>query len=184
MLWRESHGMHWLARLARLELGDHLPESPIVCVPGCPVQPDNMMETVLYLPLYVRRAGTQNPPRRRAASVLLFGSTVHEGCDRGGYYEQAEFAESYESPLCIAKLECWDLLFNATSASAGGCAELAAARTWAEFASRARCPDSPTNSCPHESALWFSLVIARCANLRTRHPGPAPFHPGLAQQRT
>ncbi len=29
---------------------------PIVCVPGGPVQPDNMMETVLY-PLYVSRAG-------------------------------------------------------------------------------------------------------------------------------
>ena len=28
----------------------------------------------------------------------LFGQTVHEGCDRGGYYEQAEFAEEYGSP--------------------------------------------------------------------------------------
>jgi hydrogenase small subunit len=23
----------------------------------------------------------------------LFGATVHEGCDRGGYYEQGQFAE-------------------------------------------------------------------------------------------
>ena len=37
----------------------------------------------------------------------LFGSTVHEGCDRGGYYEQAQFAEEYGSPLCIVKLGCW-----------------------------------------------------------------------------
>src|SRR2546423_5993125 len=37
----------------------------------------------------------------------LFGATVHEGCDRGGYYEQGEFAESYGSPLCIVKLGCW-----------------------------------------------------------------------------
>jgi hypothetical protein len=29
----------------------------------------------------------------------LFGSTLHEGCDRGGYYEQGEFAEAYGSPL-------------------------------------------------------------------------------------
>ena len=27
-----------------------------------------------------------------AAPTWLFGQTVHEGCDRGGYYEQAEFA--------------------------------------------------------------------------------------------
>ena len=37
----------------------------------------------------------------------LFGQTVHEGSDRGGYYEQAEFADEYGSPLCIVKLGCW-----------------------------------------------------------------------------
>jgi hydrogenase small subunit len=37
----------------------------------------------------------------------LFGQTVHEGCDRGGYYEQAEFAEEYGSIQCIVKLGCW-----------------------------------------------------------------------------
>ena len=37
----------------------------------------------------------------------LFGQTVHEGCDRGGYYEQAQFAEEYGSPTCIVKLGCW-----------------------------------------------------------------------------
>ena len=28
----------------------------------------------------------------------LFGKTVHEGCDRAGYYEQGDFAEEYGSP--------------------------------------------------------------------------------------
>jgi hydrogenase small subunit len=27
----------------------------------------------------------------------LFGNTVHNGCDRAAYYEQAEFAEEYGS---------------------------------------------------------------------------------------
>jgi len=67
---------------------------PIVCVSGSPVQPDNRMETVLYLlymsmSLYVGWQGTHDPPRRRAAPDLILGSTVHEGCDRGGCYEQA-----------------------------------------------------------------------------------------------
>ena len=43
----------------------------------------------------------------RLRPTWLFGQTVHEGCDRGGYYEQAEFAEEYGSPLCIVKLGCW-----------------------------------------------------------------------------
>ena len=37
----------------------------------------------------------------------LFGQTLHEGCDRGGYYEQGEFAEEYGSRICIVKLGCW-----------------------------------------------------------------------------
>ncbi|EUA14025.1 uptake hydrogenase small subunit domain protein [Mycobacterium xenopi 4042] len=37
----------------------------------------------------------------------LFGHTVHEGCDRAGYYEQGDFATEYGSPKCIVKLGCW-----------------------------------------------------------------------------
>src|ERR1700677_1328749 len=34
-------------------------------------------------------------------------ATVHEGCDRAGYYEQGDFATEYGSPKCIVKLGCW-----------------------------------------------------------------------------
>jgi len=37
----------------------------------------------------------------------LFGATVHEGCDRAGYYEQGDFASEYGSPKCLVKLGCW-----------------------------------------------------------------------------
>jgi hydrogenase small subunit len=37
----------------------------------------------------------------------LFGYTVHEGCDRAGYYEQGDFATVYDSPKCLVKLGCW-----------------------------------------------------------------------------
>jgi Ni,Fe-hydrogenase I small subunit len=37
---------------------------PIVCVPGCPVQPDNMMETILYLFIYGGRPGSYDSARR------------------------------------------------------------------------------------------------------------------------
>jgi hydrogenase small subunit len=80
---------------------------PIVCVPGCPVQPDNMTETLLYL---LHMAGG-NAPMIPLADALrptwLFGETVHEGCDRGGYYEQGQFADEYGSRQCIVKLGCW-----------------------------------------------------------------------------
>jgi hydrogenase small subunit len=80
---------------------------PIVCVPGCPAQPDNMMETILYLLYMAAGRAPMIPLDEALRPTWLFGSTVHEGCDRGGYYEQAQFADQYGSPLCIVKLGCW-----------------------------------------------------------------------------
>jgi hydrogenase small subunit len=80
---------------------------PIVCVPGCPVQPDNFMETLLYLLNMAGGRAPMIPLDDALRPTWLFGSTVHEGCDRGGYYEQAQFGEEYGSPQCIVKLGCW-----------------------------------------------------------------------------
>ena len=80
---------------------------PIVCVPGCPVQPDNMTETLLYLLNMSADRAPMIPLDEALRPTWLFGSTVHEGCDRGGYYEQGEFGDEYGSPQCIVKLCCW-----------------------------------------------------------------------------
>jgi len=79
---------------------------PIVCVPGCPAQPDNMTETPLYLLHQSAGRAPMIPLDDALRPTWLFGETVHEGCDRGGYYEQAEFAEEYGSRQCIVKLGC------------------------------------------------------------------------------
>jgi hydrogenase small subunit len=80
---------------------------PIVCVPGCPVQPDNMSQTLLYLLQMAAGHAPMIPLDDCLRPTWLFGATVHEGCDRGGYYEQADFAEEYGSSQCIVKLGCW-----------------------------------------------------------------------------
>jgi hydrogenase small subunit len=80
---------------------------PIVCVPGCPVQPDNMTETLLYLLNMAVDRAPMIPLDEALRPTWLFCSTVHEGCDRGGYYEQGEFGDEYGSPRCIVKLGCW-----------------------------------------------------------------------------
>jgi hydrogenase small subunit len=80
---------------------------PIVCVPGCPVQPDNFMETVLYLLYQAVGLAPMIPLDHVLRPRWLFGETVHEGCDRGGYYEQGDFAAAYGSRKCIVKLGCW-----------------------------------------------------------------------------
>jgi hydrogenase small subunit len=80
---------------------------PIVCVPGCPVQPDNFTEVLFYLLNMAAQRAPMIPLDDALRPTWLFGSTVHEGCDRGGYYEQAQFADEYGSPACIVKLGCW-----------------------------------------------------------------------------
>jgi len=80
---------------------------PIVCVPGCPIQPDNLSETILYLLYQAAGQAPMIPLDDALRPTWLFGATVHEGCDRAGYYEQGDFATEYGSPKCIVKLGCW-----------------------------------------------------------------------------
>jgi hydrogenase small subunit len=80
---------------------------PIVCVPGCPVLPDNFMETLLYLLYQAAGRAPMIPLDEALRPAWLFGETIHEGCDRGGYYEQGDFAEVYGNRKCIVKLGCW-----------------------------------------------------------------------------
>jgi hydrogenase small subunit len=80
---------------------------PVVNVPGCPVQPDNFTEVLLYLLRQAAGTAPMIPLDDQLRPTWLFGSTVHEGCDRGGYYEQADFTEEYGSPKCIVKVGCW-----------------------------------------------------------------------------
>lgn len=85
---------------------------PIVNVPGCPVHPDNFMETLLYLLYQAVGLAPMIPLDEALRPRWLFEATVHESCDRGGYYEQGDFAAEYGSKKCIVKLGCWGPVTN------------------------------------------------------------------------
>src|SRR6476646_2486399 len=80
---------------------------PIVNVPGCPVQPENFMETLLWVLRFAAGQAPMIPLDDKLRPTWLFGKTVHEGCARAGYYEQADFATDYNSPKCQGKVGCW-----------------------------------------------------------------------------
>jgi hydrogenase small subunit len=100
---------------------------PIVNVPGCPVQPDNFMETLTWLLYQAAGLSPMIPLDDMHRPTWLFGKTVHEGCDRAGYYEQADFASDYNSPKCQVKIGCWGPVVNCNvpkrgwMAGIGGC---------------------------------------------------------------
>ncbi|MBJ7906927.1 hydrogenase expression protein HypE [Streptomyces sp. DSM 110735] len=100
---------------------------PIVNVPGCPIQPENFMEVLVWV--LQTAAGTAPPPPldHMLRPQWLFGKTVHEGCDRGSYYEQGDFGLDYNSPKCLVKTGCWGPVVNCNvpkrgwMAGIGGC---------------------------------------------------------------
>ncbi len=85
---------------------------PIVNVPGCPIQPDNFMETLTWLLYQAAGLAPMIPLDEALRPTWLFGKTVHEGCDRAGYYEQGDFAKDYNSPKCQVKIGCWGPVVN------------------------------------------------------------------------
>jgi hydrogenase small subunit len=93
---RDYLGRDWVSRLG----------VPIVNLPGCPVQPDNITETLLCLVLHLAKMGPmldlddQGRPRR------IFDRTVHESCDRAGMAEQGQFSSEYGDGQCLVKLGC------------------------------------------------------------------------------
>src|SRR6476660_601404 len=80
---------------------------PIVCIPGCPAQPDNTTETLLYL---VLQLGGLAPPIQLDEALRpkwLFDRTVHESCNRAAFYEHGNFATEYGTDhRCLVKLGC------------------------------------------------------------------------------
>ena len=110
-------GWHWKSKAG----------IPIVNVPGCPVQPDNFMETLSYLLYQAAGLAPMIPLDQELRPTWLFGKTVHEGCDRAGYYEQGDFAHEYGSPKCLVRLGCWGPVVNCNvtkrgwMAGIGGC---------------------------------------------------------------
>ena len=93
---RDYLGWDWVSRMGM----------PVVNLPGCPVQPDNITETLLALSLHLAGIGPapelddQGRPRR------LFARTVHEGCDRAGFAEQGRFSASHGEGGCLVRLGC------------------------------------------------------------------------------
>jgi hydrogenase small subunit len=80
---------------------------PIVCVPGCPSQPDNLTQMLLQLVWHVSGQGPAPELDEQLRPVEMFGRTTREGCNRAGFTEQGKFATTHgDDPRCLVKLGC------------------------------------------------------------------------------
>jgi hydrogenase small subunit len=94
---RDYLGSGWTSRL----------DVPVVHLPGCPAQPDNITETLLALALHVAGAAPAVDVDGHGRPRWLFGRTVQQGCGRAGFAEQGEFARTpADHRGCLVKLGC------------------------------------------------------------------------------
>jgi hydrogenase small subunit len=94
---RDYLGRGWTSRLG----------IPIVNLPGCPVQPNNITETLLALVLQLSGLAPMIDLDDQGRPRWLFERTVHETCNRAGFAEEGAFADSLgDDERCLVKLGC------------------------------------------------------------------------------
>jgi hydrogenase small subunit len=80
---------------------------PIVNLPGCPAQPNNITETLLALVLQLGGLAPMIDLDDQGRPRWLFDRTVHETCNRSGYAEAGQFADGLgDDARCLVKLGC------------------------------------------------------------------------------
>ena len=136
---RDYLGWNWASRLG----------IPIVNLPGCPVQPNNITETLLALVAAARRAGADDRPRRPGPAAVAVRpdrprDVQPRGLRRGGQRSPTRWATTSAAWSSSGARGPWS---SATCPHAAGSTGSAAAPTSAASASGAPRPGSPIASC-------------------------------------
>lgn len=80
---------------------------PVVNIPGCAPQGDNVTETVAAVLMFLQGIGPLPEFDSLGRPAWLFTDTVHTTCTRGGFYEEGTFAKNYGDKECLVEIGCW-----------------------------------------------------------------------------
>ena len=80
---------------------------PVVNIPGCAPQGDNITETITAVLLFLNGLAPLPEFDELGRPQWLFEETVHTGCTRAGFYEEGTFAEEYGDKECLVEIGCW-----------------------------------------------------------------------------
>ncbi|MFQ5856657.1 MAG: hydrogenase expression protein HypE [Anaerolineae bacterium] len=92
---------------------------PVINVPGCAPVGDNFTETVAAILLFLQGLGPLPEFDELGRPAWLFDQTVHQGCNRAGFYEEGTFAGHYGDPRCLVEIGCWGPVVNCNIARRG-----------------------------------------------------------------
>ena len=100
---------------------------PVINVPGCSPVGDNFTETVATVLMFLAGVGPLPAFDELGRPAWMFKNNVHQGCVRGGFYEEGLFAKQYGGQECLVELGCWgpvvqcNMVSRGAIGSAGGC---------------------------------------------------------------
>lgn len=90
-----------------LMLAKRIPDRPLVNLPGCPPLPITLSATLAHMVVFQEFPRLDALRRPRA----FYGATLHERCERLGFFQQGQFAERFDDEgarrgWCLFKLGC------------------------------------------------------------------------------
>lgn len=85
---------------------------PVVNIPGCSPIGDNFTETVAAVLLFLNGLGPLPEFDELGRPAWLFNQTVHQGCNRAGFYEEGYFDDHYGGSQCLVEIGCWGPVVN------------------------------------------------------------------------
>ena len=149
---------------------------PIVNVPGCPVQPDNFMETLLYFLYQVAGLAPMIPLDEAAPTQVALRQDRPRGLRPRGLLRASRLRSRVRLAQMPGEARCWGPVVNCNVPKRGWMNGLAAARMSAASASAAPCRVSPTSSCLSWTNLRGTALVDGDRPLWPRDPRIATVH--------
>ena len=154
---------------------------PIVCVPGCPVQPDNFMETLLYLLYMAAGRAPMIPLDDALRPTWLFGRRCMKAATAAAITSRPQFAEEYGSPLCIVKLGCWGPVVQCNVGKRGWMGGIGGCPNVGGICIGCTMPGFPDKFMPFMNQPPGSLLSSSAVQTYGGDPRVAAVYPGFAQ---
>jgi len=84
-----------------------VPGAPVVNLPGCPVNAENLTATIVHFLTFGKLPATDALGRPKFA----YGKRIHDNCERRAHFDAGQYAENFGDPAhrqghCLYKLGC------------------------------------------------------------------------------
>ena len=159
---------------------------PIVNVPGCPVQPDNFMETLLYLLYQLAGRAPMIPLDDQVASQLAYSELPFmTDAIAPDTTSKADFAHDYNSPKCLVKVGCWGPVVNCNVPKRGWMAGIGGCPNVGGICIGCTMPGFPDKFMPFmDEPPGARVSVGDLGALRRRDPIASQYYQAYGQQGT